>query len=77
MNQPTQRRGLGRGLGSLIPTAPTHVPTAPTQASARTEEMVRRVDSASESAAPTAGGAHAGPSSEPAPAGGDCDSTSR
>ncbi|MDO9498213.1 MAG: chromosome partitioning protein ParB, partial [Nocardioides sp.] len=23
MNRPQQRRGLGRGLGSLIPTAPT------------------------------------------------------
>jgi ParB family chromosome partitioning protein len=31
--QPTQRRGLGRGLGSLIPTAP------PEQAGARPEEM--------------------------------------
>ena len=31
--QPLQRRGLGRGLGSLIPTAP------PEQAGARAEEM--------------------------------------
>src|ERR1700712_3023399 len=31
--QPTQRRGLGRGLGSLIPTAP------PEQPGARPDEM--------------------------------------
>jgi ParB family chromosome partitioning protein len=29
--QPTQRRGLGRGLGSLIPTAPPEQPGAPSQ----------------------------------------------
>ena len=35
MNQPsTQRRGLGRGLGSLIPTAPP-----PEQPAPRAEEM--------------------------------------
>ncbi len=33
MTQPTPRRGLGRGLGSLIPTGP------PEQAGARSEEM--------------------------------------
>jgi ParB family chromosome partitioning protein len=33
MNQPTQRRGLGRGLGSLIPTSP------PEQPAPRAEEM--------------------------------------
>ena len=41
--QPRQRRGLGRGLGSLIPTAP------PEQASARAEET-------GPTAAPTHGG---------------------
>ncbi len=29
MNRPQQRRGLGRGLGSLIPTAPSEAPAAP------------------------------------------------
>jgi ParB family chromosome partitioning protein len=29
VNRPTQRRGLGRGLGSLIPTAPPETPETP------------------------------------------------
>ena len=52
MNQPTQRRGLGRGLGSLIPTAPT-------QPSARAEETIRRVESPTQAPALSSGGAHA------------------
>jgi ParB family chromosome partitioning protein len=77
MNQPTQRRGLGRGLGSLIPTAPTQ-PT-PRQPSARPEETIRRVepvgDAVPRSSAepssgdpspggPSSGGVHAAPTTE-------------
>jgi len=36
--RPTARRGLGRGLGSLIPTAPADEAPAETDSSARTEE---------------------------------------
>ena len=38
MNQSTStpvRKGLGRGLGSLIPTAPTPQPAAPAEEGAR------------------------------------------
>ena len=53
MNQPTQRRGLGRGLGSLIPTAPT-------QPSARAEETIRRVETPTQAPSSSSpGGAHA------------------
>jgi len=54
--KPVQRRGLGRGLGSLIPTAP------PEQAGARVEEMDGTPASTSNGSA----GAGSG-SSEPAP----------
>ena len=49
--QPLQRRGLGRGLGSLIPTAP------PEQAGARAEEMGPFPDSAASHGRHSAAGA--------------------
>ena len=52
MNQPTQRRGLGRGLGSLIPTAPP-------QAAPRAEESIRRLESPGRRLPTAPGGAHA------------------
>jgi ParB family transcriptional regulator, chromosome partitioning protein len=60
MNQPTQRRGLGRGLGSLIPTAPT-------QPSTRAEETIRRVESPTQAHALSSGGAHAASTPEGQP----------
>src|SRR6478735_9104493 len=60
MNQPTQRRGLGRGLGSLIPTAPP-------QPSPRAEETIRRVESPTPAPPSQSGGAHAAPATDGAP----------
>lgn len=62
-NRPPQRRGLGRGLGSLIPTAPTETPAqAPAEASvavdgAGTESLSTTGDPAppSDGLAPVAG----------------------
>ncbi len=52
--QPTPRRGLGRGLGSLIPTGP------PAQARPRTEETSSTPQSTSESTSESTSGATSG-----------------
>ena len=58
MNQPTQRRGLGRGLGSLIPTAP------PEQPAPRAEEMGDSSPGRHSAKAPQNGGAANGATSD-------------
>jgi ParB family chromosome partitioning protein len=73
MNQPTQRRGLGRGLGSLIPTAPPQPAppqqaapqqTAPQQSGARAEETITHLDPPTQPPSASSGGAHASSSEQ-------------
>ncbi|MDP3890580.1 ParB/RepB/Spo0J family partition protein [Nocardioides sp.] len=59
-NKPAQRRGLGRGLGSLIPTAPAEEPTAPTQTTATPEVAAGEAPAATGSAGGSDGASSAG-----------------